>query len=395
MKLATDSLKQEKVKMKDGNPTVPIIDKKSPEPLYEQVKRYIIDGINSGLFKPNQRIYSESEFSSRFGISRLTVRKALDDLLHQGMLFKIQGKGTFVEDPRKLKNVSSIQGKPTIGMIALTLENPLVSQMIAGIEQVLYKRGFQLIFSHSNRDQAIEEEKIETLRNNGVEGIILYPSDREADDRTLRKAIEDRFPLVLIDRYLEEYEISSVTSDNFTGGYKITEHFIEHGYKNIGFFAPPHAGVTSILERFKGYCQALKDNGMPLKDSLVENQVNISVPKDSLGDWRQHKERMRHYLKSNKDVEAVFVDNDYFAMAFYNVCHELGMRIPEDIAIAGFDDDVGVSNLIPPLTTVRQDGLEIGRKAAEMLLEMIKHGDWKERHIVIPIELKIRKSCGC
>ena len=381
--------------MKNGTLIIPTIDKESPEPLYEQVKRYIIDGINSGLFKPNQKIYSESEFSSKFGISRLTVRKALDDLLHQGILFKVQGKGTFIQDPRKLKNSSSIKGEPSVGIITLTLENPLVSQMIVGIEQVLYKSGFQLTFSYSNRDQEIEEEKIKTLRNNGVEGIILYPADREVDDRTLRKAIEDKFPLVFIDRYLEGYEISSVTSDNYAGGYKITEHFIEHGYRNIGFLAPPHAGLTPILERFRGYCQALKDHGMPLKDSLVENEVDVSVAKDSLSDWHQHKERIRDYIERNGNAEAVFVESDYFAAAFYNICHELGIRIPQDVAIAGFDDDVGVSHLVPPLTTVRQDGFEIGKKAAEMLLEMIERRAWTERHIRVPVELKIRKSCGC
>ena len=370
------------------------LDKKSPEPLYEQVKKYIIDGINRSLFKPHQKVHSEWELSSRFGISRSTVRKALDDLCHQGILFKIQGKGTFAEDPRNLKNSPLIKGKPSIGVVVLLLRDPLISQIVVGIEETLYKSGFQLIFSHSDRHEAVEEEKIKTLRKDGVEGIILYPADREVDNRTLRKLREDRFPIIFVDRYLEGYEISSIISDNYGGGYKITEHFIKHGYRKIGFFAPPHAGITSVVARFKGYCQALKDYGIVVKDSLAENPIDVSVPDDSLANWAKYRRRIERYLKENKGIEAVFVYNDYCATGFYSVCHAMGIRISQDLAIAGFDD-VGASNLIPPLTTVHQDGYEMGRRAAEMILQMIKGGEWQERQIIVPIELKIRKSCGC
>ncbi|MCK5328455.1 MAG: substrate-binding domain-containing protein [Candidatus Latescibacteria bacterium] len=371
------------------------IDKKSSKPLYEQIKEYISNGIHQGHYQPYQKISSEWGLASKFGVSRLTVRKAFDDLVNRGILYREHGKGTFVEAPGNLKRSSFIKSKPSVGFLSSRIgDKSVIPQILMGIEEVLYQNGFQVIFSHSESKRPTEAEKIAALWEDGAEGIIFCSADSAPGPRSLCTALPDRFPLVVVGAPIGEDNVHSVTCDHFSGGYRITKHLIGHGYRKIGFFAPPHRGLFAIHERFRGYVRALEDHGMARNDCLIENRVDVEAPEDSILHAGRYLDRIKNFLEKNKDLEAVFVYSDRLARTFYAACADLHIGIPQDLAIAAFED-IGVSYLTPALTTARQDFRQIGKASSELLLDAMGHkGEALARHVSVPVELTPRASCG-
>lgn len=349
---------------------------KRPVPLYQQVKMYVLSRIQSGEYKPGQRIPSEKALAAETGVSRITSKQALAQLAQEGWLVRVQGKGTFVAEripPRKPS------GTAAVGIVVPHLRDSFVTGIVLGVEAGLVEAGYHLVFRSADRDEEVTSS-IRDLLAARVEGLIVWPPPGEVINDEIVRLHLQRFPLVLVDRYLRGLVTDCVQSDHLRGGYLAARHLIETGHRAIAFVTYNETAATSVEERRLGYAAALSEAGIkPLAPWVVP----------SGSDWTG--ELLRR-LREHPHVTGLFCENDTVALQVIRGLGRGGVKVPDDIAVVGFDGLTHAAEAAVPLTTVRQDAHRIGREAAHLLLQRIRGGSDGVRHVVLPVELVARES---
>jgi LacI family transcriptional regulator len=207
---------------------------------------------------------------------------------------------------------------------------------------------------------------------------------RSVDDDYIRYLNRRRIPFVLLDREISEIKANCVLSDHVRGAYSAVEHLVQHGHRQVAFISGP-ADSPDSSARFDGYRQCLQDHGLAFSPQLVEH-----------GDFRQlgGYQAMKRLLDSLESFPtAVFAANDEMAIGAIGAARDKGLRIPDDVAIAGYDDIEMAAFAHPPLTTIRQPLRDFGISAVQMLLRSMDGSE--PETVVMPVELIVRRSCGC
>jgi LacI family transcriptional regulator len=219
------------------------------------------------------------------------------------------------------------------------------------------------------------------IREQQVDGLIL--SGPRSDDPLLPQLAEEGYPLILHGRP-NGYELPCVDVDNRAGAYQAVSHLIGLGHRRIGFISNAPLSYSGTLERFAGYRLALSEHSLPHDPSLVETAAFL--PEAGLA-------AMQHLLDLPEQPSAVFAASDVVALGAMSAIHRAGLRIPDDMAIVGFDDIFLAAHAYPPLTTVRVPAYGLGWTAAEVLLALIE-GKEKVSSVTLETDLVIRDSCG-
>jgi DNA-binding LacI/PurR family transcriptional regulator len=358
-------------------------------PLYEQIVRDIRAKVERGELKPGEQIWTQQELAAKYGVSLITVKNALAYLVNEGVLFARVGRGTFVAE----KPVRKISLSPhrTLGLVLRDLKHPYFSMIAHSVEERAYELGFNVLLSGSSGDIEKEENQINHFRAMGVDGLIIASLSLEyRATEYIQKLHNEGFPYIMVS-YIHDPEYWYVGSDHEQGGYMATEHLIKTGYKSVGYV---HVGKGNLLSevRKNGYYRALTEYGLPFRADQV--YVLGSTEKDS-GEDRYHLGyRFGGQFKSLKDKpEALFFYNDIVALGFLQGSGEAGIRVPDDVAIMGFDDSLVARYAAVPLSTIHQPVDTIGRHAVEILQKRIDRMDVGSRTILKPT-LIIRESCG-
>ncbi|MDD4153037.1 MAG: GntR family transcriptional regulator [bacterium] len=360
------------------------IDKNSLVPRYAQLKSILLKMLETDNIAPGNKIPSENELVARFDISRPTIRHAISELINEGILYREKGVGTFVADRYQPKKTRSI------GLILPYTEGSFEAEITLGVEHILYSNNYTLIFCNSGNNPVKERDNINRLRKKGVEGLIILPCEAEKSYKAINELKNSDFPFILIDRYLPQLKTDYVVSDNYNGAYRAVSYLIQQGHEKIGLGITPGRNITPIRDRIEGYKDALRDNGIkdtdiPTAKLIPEGSYIMDIPEE------QRVDTVRNFLDHNK-ISAVVASNDLVALDIYRAIKQMGLSIPQDISVVGFDDLSTSSVLTPPLTTIAQPKYELGKKAATVLLEMI-HGERdKQSNLVLPTELVIRGS---
>lgn len=367
------------------------------EPLYLQIANYLRGQIANGTFVPSAALPSEAELTALLEVSRPTVRQALSLLMEEGLIERVPGRGTFVAGTIP---TTARQHMGTLAFIALEMRDTFLMHIFTGIEQVAARHNYHVILCSTGNSISTEQRQLVELWEGGkIDGIILMPADSPGPHQVLQKFSQAGVPIVLVDRYFEGLELPFVTSDNARGGYLVTRHLLDLGHRRIGFITRPNVYVTSVAQRVQGYRQALKEAGVPYDPGLIfqgllpylsEIQI-MGKPSSGLADY--DREAIREFLSSPNRPSAVFICNEIIALQVMEVCRELGLRIPEDIAIASYDDDQVAPILDPPLTTVRQDPRQMGIMAATLLMDLLANKPVQHRTL-LPVEFVLRRSSG-
>jgi LacI family transcriptional regulator len=270
----------------------------------------------------------------------------------------------------------------TLAIVLPQISGPFFSEFIRGAESVSRQNHYHLLVY--NNQEAEGDDPLLQLLPARADGLIL--SRGCASDDYIRSLQRRGCPFVMHGSGLEEIEVNTILPDNVSGAYQLAHHLVfEHPYRRLAYINGPRDRSHGD-ERLRGYRQALTEAGIEWQPDLV-----LEGDFDEAGGYSA----MQRLLDLPEPPEAVFASNDQMAIGALAAANQHGLRVPEDIAIAGFDDIAAARYLQPALTTVNQAIFQQGVMAVERLLECVAFPDSPPKQIVLPTTLVVRRSCGC
>lgn len=272
-----------------------------------------------------------------------------------------------------------------IGVIVPRLNRSFFSSIIRGIEEELYPHGYHVIICQSHDEEKLEIENIDALLNAQVDGIFMSVSvENTKSHDAIKRIIQKGVPLVFFDRKKDMRGVSSVTINDFEGGYNVTQHLIDQGCKKIAHLSGDPS-VEIYSERLNGYRKALLDNGLKEEDGYVIH-TKSTVEDGEIA--------TRELLQLPIPPDAIFSASDFAALGAIQELKKHGIKIPNEFCVAGFSNEPFTKFMELSITTVDQSPMEMGRQVARTFIEQVddKESKLKVKKIVLPPELHIRKS---
>ncbi len=271
----------------------------------------------------------------------------------------------------------------TLGVLVPSV-NDFFAAVIRGIEDIAYYNGYTILVCQSNESYEREVINIRSLISNQVAGVLVSISEHTTSSEHFQIFKNREIPLVLFDRVFKGQDFNTVVVDDFNGAYKIVNHIIRRGYRRVAHFAGPRK-VSVSKDRLEGYLQALSDNNIPINPKWII--YGGFSPQDGQRAFREMQTWQAY-------PEAIFAVNDPVAIGVYTQLRKAGIKIPSDIALAGFGNISESGITTPPITTVNQNPYEIGKLAALFIFDQIKKPDQisKPREEILQTELIIRPS---
>lgn len=256
------------------------------------------------------------------------------------------------------------------------------STVSQGIQSKLKENGYNLILSNSSELEEDEMEQIKVFNSQLIDGLILAPTAN--GHSYLNDVLNGSYPVVFIDRKPIGYQSDCVLVDGFKATYNAVKQLIAKGHRQIGFIGG-QLGMTTSNERFEGYKKALIDSGMNPDEAIIKHSGFGQTNFQSGYDFTRE-------LMDTSKFTALFVANNVMSMGTMAYLQEKQVKIPEEVAIIGFDDYEWGKITIPPLSVIKQPSFELGIKAAEVLLERINHPEGEYREYKLDAQLIVRKS---
>jgi DNA-binding LacI/PurR family transcriptional regulator len=346
------------------------------------IKRMVL----TGQVGHNQQLKPELEICEETNLSRTTVRRALSDLVEEGLLVRFRGRGTFVN----IRRTASQKKLLALLLCQHTTVSGAYDLLIRGAREMAARRGYQLLLANSHNEAEGGLEQAMSLNENRVAGTIVVPLQTEFPDqstaavvRALKNAGQK---VVLADEDSPDAELTSVSSQNREAVYELTGHLIGLGYKRIAFLTSTR--IEPVKEREEGFRRAMEEAGLPIPPEYF-----LEVAGRDPG--RQGTQEIDMFMAMRTPPEAIVCLHDLIALNALRRCAERGWRVPGDVAIVGFDDLPQAAMAKPSLTSVHQPLTEIGERAVELLINQLEDGEEAgPRHERFPCRLVIRESCG-
>lgn len=310
-----------------------------------------------------------------YHVSQITTKNALAGLAEEGIVERIKGKGTFVCDSPLI--FSAIQQKKSNGLIGLILpcmKTKIDQEFVNYIEKYVSKKGHNLIIKITRESQIEEANAIEMCKKMEVKGMIIFPTEKENYNEAVLRLSLDKFPFVLIDRYMENILTYSVSSENKKGAFEAISHLLNKGHKNIGLVTPIITN-TVTEERSKGFEEAFL-----MRKTTINKNLWIMLGFNEISKNKTPK-LIKEFLLAKPEITAVFTMNAELAMythlAITTIMNEKGKKVE----LITFDPP-----RISGTTYIQQDIEECSKKAVELLLEQME-GIYKPRRIFVPVKL--------
>jgi LacI family transcriptional regulator len=278
----------------------------------------------------------------------------------------------------------------TIGLVVPDISNQFFAEISRKIEDKGFEYGYSVILCNTDDDRKKEKNYIEVLTAKQVDGILFISAGDSSNN--LDKPININTPIVVVDREINEINADIVFVDNNNGGYKATKYLIELGHRHIGCISGP-SQTTPSAQRLSGYKRALQEAKLNIDENIIRQ-----------GDYRypSGEKAMRELLMVAHPPTAVFICNDMMAIGAFQAVYQLGLKIPDDISIIGFDNIPISQAIYPSLTTIEQPIIEMAELVVNLLIEKIKlrnnrsnlmNGNIYNKRIVLETKLIKRDSC--
>ncbi len=339
-----------------------MIQRESPIPLYQQLFIILKQKIVNGSIPVGSKLPGEDEIEAFYNVSRTTVRQAIEVLVKEGFVRKQQGKGTFVI-ANKPKRIQTIQGLKSIAFLLPDLlqqhSNNIAASVVSKVETYLQKKNFNLILAQSNYSLENENRILQILARENA-GIIWLPEDesyRSASHYAFQLAA-DGYPLLLFDRTIKGLDAGYVITDNYAAMTSLVQHLISLGHRSIAFYGTLTNRPTSLEDRFNGYLHTIAKNGLTINYDWIFPE----------GENGLH--QLLLCLSQRERPTAVVCKDDIEAYKVIDKALGLGLNIPQDLSVTGFDNlENNFYNL--KLTTVNQDSDLLGTCLAEQIITAV------------------------
>lgn len=354
-----------------------LTDKTGPHHLYEKVANSIRKDINEGKYNVGESIPSLRALAQSFGVGVPTARQAVQLLVNEGLLYTKPSSGVYVKS-----RVGSYHSQ--IALVLPDISNPFYAAIARAVETTCRKAGFQVILVNTYYDENEESRVLSDLMVQDIGGIIIAPIPEAANAETYRAVQQSGTPIVSIVRELEGVESSSVITEDYNGVRDLLNYLVQIGHKKIGYIASYPSNRRKVA--LQAYKDALKSNDLEYRDEWVQMSALQGI---SGG-----KEAVIKMLAFSEKPSAIFTCNDLTAIGALHGIRQIGLRVPEDIAVIGFDNIEVAEYLEVPLTTVEQPKTDMGRIGAKLLIEEIQGRASEIRKVSLRPRLIVRESCG-
>jgi LacI family transcriptional regulator len=352
--------------------------------------------VTAGLLAGGSKLPTLRKIADEFAVSTMTVRQAIRTLEIEGHVYRIPGVGAFVRPQAPGRVVT----QRMLAFAASDLASAFEMGIARGIERACQKHGWSIQILDAQHEVEIERRNMGRLPASGSEGAMILPTwGNNRCVEALFKLQQTGFPLVLVDRIPAGLQADLVESDHEQGAYLATRYLLDHGHSQVMMLTPPPL-VSSIAARIQGYERALLEAGVnPRPDWKI--WLNLELQASA---FEQHRRWLGGYsamlpvLKQAITPVGVFAVDPYTAWGVYEACRELGLKIPQDVSVIGFDESEITQAMRPPITIISQRTDEIGAAAVELLENRIKTGlpRFEKRrtytHAVVDVDLVERDS---
>lgn len=373
---------------------------------HQEIYDYICSAIMEGKYLPGEKIPTEKEIAAEFNASRPTVGRAMRDLEQHGMLVRRQGSGTFVHKATHSRTKTFGILIPWQGQDSLDSKTSIFGAMVPALSRISSRSGYTLLLNESPReDSGDTAERAMTICRQLIElqvaGVFFMPIEDPASDMKSNQEIAESFEragvgVVLLDRDIYEWSRRSkydvVAIDNEYASYILTRHLLRLGCRRIDFLTSV-TGITSVTGRIEGFWRALRAAGAACDASRVVKVDPAKFTNLDVNDNRTELDPVVERIRS-RQVEAIVCANDMTAIRLIQYLATIGISIPHDVKIVGFDDSPVDEFLPVPLTTIRQNVQALAYEAVRTLKDRIEKPDSPARDVMVATQLIIRKSCG-
>lgn len=357
--------------------------------LWLQLKQQLTWLIASRQIQPGEKLPSVRQLAHHLGINLHTVRAAYRKLEDEGLVATRHGWGTVVLefDPFRVAQQAPGIRTHTVGVLVPRLSNPFYPLFLQGVEDIARQNHTLLFICNTDDDPAAGQAYLDQLIAKQADGLIVAPCGlgypREINLTSLRPA-GSPVPIVYVDRPDETGY--AVLLDSEGAGYAATSHLVEHGHHKIGLVTC-YLDTPAVRQSYQGYVEALEVTGLNECPEHIATATAFTIPAGRAS---------THQLLGTSDPPtAIFAAGDVLAVGALQAIKERGLRIPEDVALIGYND-LDIATLVePPLTTVAAPVRDMGAMAMEMLQRLVAGEVVREQRVTLPTKLIIRRSCGC
>ncbi|MFC1543166.1 GntR family transcriptional regulator [Candidatus Neomarinimicrobiota bacterium] len=354
-----------------------ILNKHSPIPQYFQLQTWLIEQIEKGVFQAGDKIPTEKELVELTGLARATVRHAIQNMVNMGHLTRKKGFGTFV-----LSQEADPEKRTIIGILIPDIRSGYAPELARGAEDEAAKNKRSLILCNTDDSFIRADFHTERLIENKVSGVIFIPtaSSDEKNRLIIDKFTRNGIYVVLADRIIPDVNTDYVTTDNYEGAYLLTEYLINNGHRGIAIVVS--TVFSTERQRLQGYKAALTDNGIDIDPSIIIDDHGPFIKE-------RYSQYARELLEKKRDITAIFAGHDRIALLFYSAARQLGISIPDDISLVGYDD---LPFTTISLTTMHQPIYEMGQESLKLVLSRIQGKVTEPKHTVLKSHLVERSS---
>ena len=322
--------------------------------------------LNISAAAVSKALHNESRISEK---TKIAVRQVAENLKYQ---------------PNHLASALRSGKSHLVGVIVPRTNSNFFSSVIQNIEEVLNKKGYNIIITQSNESYKKECDSIDTLLYTQVDGIIASMANETVDLGAYEKIKSKGIPLILFDRGENDLNVDYIGIDDYNSSHLIVEHLVENGCKRIAHIGG-YKRTRIFNNRIRGYIDALKKHNLPLDDELLtESGLTIE----------DGREKMLKLLSLDTPPDAVYVAGDYAALGALQVLKEKNIKIPEDIALVGFGNEPFTDMVTPRISSVHQHSAEIGKQAANTFLKYMGQDTINQQlnKIILDSKLIVRDS---
>lgn len=284
--------------------------------------------------------------------------------------------------PSRVARSLRTQRSKILGLIISDIQNPFFISLVRAVEDVAQQHHYGVFLCNADENSEKEQFYLDLMQAEQVAGVIVSPT-KEREDPCLQLLTAD-IPFVVVDRKMADVEVDTVVVDNTQSTYELINHLIEDGHRRIGAVIGITIATTG-RERYEGYMRALQEHQLPLSPDLLRT----GMPREEVGS-----RLAGELLDLPEPPTAIFTGNNLLTQGALRAISQRGLSIPNDIALAAFDELEWMSLVQPGLTVIKQPTYEIGKMAAELLLQRIANPGQPAQQVVAKGILNIRQSCG-